>query len=92
VSGLAIVRIVNDKTSFEVPDGARLLDYARERMPFGCESGTCGMCICTIVRGRENLNAPQHEEWMALQKKGARSSQRLACQIWVMKGEVEIEY
>ncbi len=89
---MAMVRIVNDNSSFEVPDGARLLDYARERMQFGCENGTCGICLCTIVKGKENLNMPAHEEWTLLQKKGARTSQRLACQVWVMKGEVEIEY
>lgn len=91
---MAKVTIVNDAISFEVPDGARLLDYAKDKssMPFGCENGRCGTCVCTIVKGIENLNPKQHDEWLLLQKRGATPSQRLACQIWVMKGEVAIEY
>ena len=89
---MAIVRIRNDNKVVEVPDGARLLDYVRDLMPFGCESGTCGTCTCTIVKGMENLNTRNHDEWFLIQKNGGRPSQRLACQIWVMKGEVEIEY
>ena len=91
---MAKVRIINEGASFEVPDGARLLDYAKasSSMPFGCENGTCGICICTVVKGMENLNPKAHDEWLLLQKKGAVPSQRLACRIWVRGGEVEIEY
>jgi ferredoxin len=91
---MAKVTIRNEGISFEVPDGARLLEYAKEgsAMPFGCENGKCGTCICTVIKGMENLNPKAHEEWLYLQKKGATPSQRLACRIWVKKGEVEIEY
>jgi hypothetical protein len=40
----------------------------------------------------ENLAPKAHDEWALLQAKGALPSQRLACRIWVKKGEVEIEY
>ncbi len=91
---MAKVTIMNEGVSFEVPDGARLLDYIKENssLPFGCEGGTCGTCICTVLKGLENLNPRNHEEWLHLQKRGATPSQRLACQIWVKKGEIEIEY
>ena len=54
---MAKVTILNEGVSFEVPEGARLLDYIKENssMPFGCESGTCGICICTVVKGMEDL-------------------------------------
>jgi ferredoxin len=91
---MARVTIVNENASFEVPDGARLLEYARanSNMPFGCENGKCGTCICNVLRGMENLTPKGHEEWLHLQKRGAFPNQRLACQIWVKKGEVDIEY
>ena len=86
--------IINEGVSFEVPDNSRLMEHAKEHssMPFGCESGRCGTCICTVTKGIENLSPKAHEEWALLQKRGAYPNQRLACQIWVKKGEVEIEY
>jgi ferredoxin len=61
-------------------------------MPFGCENGECGTCLCTVVKGLENINAKNHNEWLFLQKRNATPNQRLGCQIYVKKGEVEIEY
>jgi ferredoxin len=91
---MAKVTIRNEGVSFEVPDGSRLMEYAQKNsnLPFGCENGKCGTCICTIIKGMENISPRQHDEWFLLQKRGATSGQRLACQIWVKKGEVEIEY
>ncbi len=91
---MAKVRIVNEGITVEVPEGGRLLAYIREKsnMPFGCEKGECGTCICTVLRGIENIRPPAHEEWNYLKINGAYPNQRLACQIWVKKGELEIEY
>ncbi len=91
---MAKVSIVNDKATFEVPDGSRLMDYAKSssNMLFGCEAGQCGVCICNIVQGRENLNLRTAVEEQTLVRMDAYPSQRLACQIVVKKGEVVIEY
>ena len=91
---MAKVTVRNEGISFEVPDGARFLEYAKRlsSMPFGCENGKCGTCICTIMKGMDHLNPQKHDEWMLLQKRGALPSQRLACQVWVKQGEVEMEY
>lgn len=91
---MARVRIKNDGVVFDMPDGARLMPYAKEHssIMFGCGKGTCGMCICTVVKGMENLEKKTHEEHMLLASQGARPSQRLACQMVVKHGEVEIEY
>jgi hypothetical protein len=48
--------------------------------------------IHTIVQYIENINAKNHNEWLFLQKRNATPNQRLGCQIYVKKGEVEIEY
>ena len=87
---MAKVTIVNDGVTLDVPDGARLLEYAKagSRMLFGCEGGTCGVCICRVVKGKENLVArTQLEEQLCRHR-----DERLACQIWVKKGEIEVEY
>jgi len=91
---MARITVRNEGTSFEMPDNAPFVDYARDStsIMFGCMKGECGMCIITIVKGKENLNPPVHEEWLKLQKMGASSGARLACQLWVKKGEIEIEY
>ena len=91
---MARVTIRNEGVTFDVPDGSRLLGYAQANssMLFGCEDGQCGTCICNVASGSENLNAKTAKEEMTLSRMGAYPSQRLACQIIVKKGEVEIEY
>lgn len=91
---MAKIKILNEKIEFEVPEGGRLSEYAKEKssMPFGCENGECGTCLCTVVKGLENINARNHDEWLYLQKRNATPNQRLGCQIYVKKGEIEIEY
>lgn len=91
---MAKVTIVNDNISFEMQDGERLLRFAKEHsnMLFGCEKGQCGICICTVISGIENLNPKSHEENEVLLSKKASGNQRLACQIVVRRGEVVLEY
>lgn len=71
-----------------------LLPYAKEHssMMFGCEKGDCGTCVCSIVKGSENVNIKTMKEEQTLGRIGAYPSQRLACQLKIKKGEVEIEY
>ncbi|MFH1785631.1 MAG: 2Fe-2S iron-sulfur cluster-binding protein [Candidatus Micrarchaeota archaeon] len=90
---MAKVKIINDNITLDIPDGSRLLDHVRDTgMLFGCESGTCGTCICKIIKGMENLNGKSPTEELLLAKKSCQTNERLACQIWIKKGEVEIEY
>jgi 2Fe-2S ferredoxin len=91
---MAKVTIVNEGVSFEVPENSRLLDYIKENsgMLFGCENAQCATCICTVLRGEENLLPRNHNEDVTLQNNGASQRQRLGCQIWIKKGEIEIEY
>lgn len=91
---VAKVTIKNEKTLFEMPDGDCLMPYAKEHsgMLFGCGKGECGVCACSIINGGENINKKTSIEENTLSKINAYPSQRLACQIRVKKGEVEIEY
>jgi ferredoxin len=91
---MATVKVVNDNAVFEVTDGEYLLSYFKEHtsMLFGCEKGECGTCVCTILRGMENLNEKSQQEIQVLHSKGAYPAQRLACLLRIKHGEVEIEY
>ena len=91
---MAKVRIRNDGTEFEVPDGGLLMPYAQKHSSilFGCGKGECGTCICSVSKGSENVNPKTKKEEETLSRMSAYPSQRLACQIKIKKGEVEIEY
>lgn len=91
---MARVRIRNEGTEFEMPDNEWLLEYAKKNsaMVFGCEKGECGLCICSISKGAENVNPKTQREELTLAKMSAYPSQRLACQIKIKKGMVELEY
>ena len=94
---LAKVKIKNDDTIVDVPQGGAIVTYAREAtsLPFGCGKGECGTCSCTVMKGNENLNEKNYKEWDLLKKLGQASHQnrRLACQLRIKKeGDVELEY
>lgn len=91
---MAKITIANENVTFELPDGARILEYvkANSNMQFGCENAECGTCFCTVLKGIENLKDKNHVEWVFLQKRSAYPNQRLGCQLWIKKGEVVIEY
>jgi len=94
VRRVAKVHIKNEGVTIDVPDGADLRDYlkANSSMVFGCERGECGMCICHISKGADNLVPRSAQEGMTLAKKANYPTQRLACQLRIKKGEIEIEY
>jgi len=91
---IARVRIRNEGVEFEVPDGMLIKDYIKKNsnMLFGCENGDCGTCVCSVTSGSDNINIRTMKEEQTLGRIGAYPSQRLACQIKIKKGEVEIEY
>ena len=94
MSEMAKVRIRNEGTEFEVPDGEPLLNYAKEHSSilFGCGKGECGTCVCFVSKGSAFVSPKTKKEEETLNRIGAYPSQRLACQIKIKKGEVEIEY
>ncbi len=93
---MARVVVKNDGITIEVPDGAHLLPYLWDNtgMPRGCEDGSTPICACVILRGEENLNTKNHTEIVTLANARYPNSSRnrLACQLYIKKGEVEIEY
>lgn len=93
---VAKIRVKNDGVELTVPDGAHILPYLWENTSFprGCEDGSTAICACVILSGKDNVSPKTQREIDTLDKAGLPNSpcNRLACQIWVKKGEVEIEY
>lgn len=73
----------------EVADGGAIKQAAMSLgVPFSCEEGVCGSCLCNVVSGEENLSEPsQAEQDFGLSSKKTR----LCCQTKIKKGEVELE-
>ena len=88
------IKILNEGVEIEVPEGMPIKDYVKKEsnMLFGCEQGNCGTCVCSIVKGSENLNRKTQNEEKTIDKLGLPAGSRLACQIQILKGNVEIEY
>lgn len=91
---MARITIINDNITLEIPDGSYAKEYLKEKssVMFGCEKGECGTCICSVIRGMENIERPLQPESELLLKRRANPNQRLACQLKIKKGEAVIEY
>jgi ferredoxin len=93
---MAKVTVKNEGVTFELPDGSRLFPYLLENtsFPAGCDDGSTPLCACVILSGLENLNQKSQQETTTLAKNDLPNSarNRLACQIYVKKGDVELEY
>ena len=93
---MAKLSLRNEGITLEIPDGAAVLPFLWEKTSFpqGCEDGTTAICACVILKGEENVNPKTHNEIVTLQKAGQPNSSRnrLACQLYIKKGEVVIEY
>jgi ferredoxin len=82
--------------TIEVPDGAPILPYLWDNTSFpqGCEDGSTTICACVVLSGEANINPKTQQEIETLHKAGLPNSprNRLACQVRIKKGEIEIEY
>ncbi len=90
---MAKVHIKNENKTVEIPDGSCLVDLeGKTNVIFACKVGTCGACMATIIKGVENLEAPNDVERMYMDSFGTGPSKRLLCQAVIKGGEVTIEY
>ena len=95
-SNVAKIIVKNENKTIDIPNGERLADYlwAETSFPQGCEDGSSTICALVVIRGEENLNKKTHIEGITLAKASVPNSSRnrLACQVRVLRGEIEIEY
>lgn len=91
---MATVKFVSEKMEVDVDPGIKLIDLAAEAecdMTFGCRSGTCGTCRIRVKEGMDSLSVMEKEEKDFLEGFGARSDERLGCQIKIL-GSCSLEY
>lgn len=76
-------------------DNSNLLRVSlREKggIPFKCGGGLCGTCRCTIESGLENTDAIKDKERRHLSEADFARGMRMACQTFVVKGEVSVSW
>lgn len=64
---------------------------ARDKTPieYDCRDSDCGICIFRVLKGEENLSAPEEKERDYLKALHADKDERLACQCRIL-GDVTI--
>lgn len=91
-SKMVKITVVNEKKTIEVQKGTPLKEALKDtKILFGCTNGFCGVCVCNIIKGKENLSEPTENEKEQLNFLKTRKNQRLACQCKVL-GDITIEY
>jgi len=93
---MARLFIKNENMELEIPDGSAILHYLWDNTSFpqACEDGTSPLCACVIISGEDNVSPKTQREIETLHRAGLPNSwrNRLACQVWIKKGKVELEY
>lgn len=73
----------------ELDEGTAIKEAAEVLgVPFSCENGVCCTCLIEIKKGEENLS----ELTPAEIDNGLDKKHRLACQVKIKEGDVEIEF
>lgn len=72
-------------TAIILPAKARLTEVefetSQKPIPFGCRSGSCGVCVIEVLEGSKSLGEPDDDELDFLEDLGRPDgNHRLACQ------------
>ena len=93
---MAKLFIKNDNVELEIPDGDLIIDYLLQHtsFPAGCLDGSTIICACVILSGEKNINSKNQSEINTFANANLPNSSRnrLACQIRILHGKLEIEY
>src|SRR3954469_19865096 len=87
--------ITNNGKVVTAPENSNLLRVSlREKggIPFKCGGGLCGTCRCHIESGLENLDAVKDKERNHLTEEDLRNGFRMACQTFVVAGDVSVSW
>ena len=87
--------VTNDGKVATAPDNSNLLRVSlREKggIPFKCGGGLCGTCKCRIESGIENTDAIKDKERKHLTEADFAVNYRMACQTFIVKGEVSVSW
>lgn len=87
--------VTNNGKSVACPENSNLLRISlREKggIPFKCGGGLCGTCRCHIDAGLANLDAVKDKERNHLSEEDLRNGFRMACQTFVLTGDVSVSW
>jgi ferredoxin len=90
-----ITFITNNAKVVTAPENSNLLRVSlREKggIPFKCGGGLCGTCRCRIESGLENTDAVKPKERNHLSEEDLRDGYRMACQTFIVKGDVSVSW
>jgi ferredoxin len=92
---ITVTFITNEGKVVTAPENSNLLRVSlREKggIPFKCGGGLCGTCKCRIESGIENTDAIKEKERKHLSEADFAANYRMACQTFVVKGEVSVSW
>ncbi len=90
-----ITFLTNESKVVIAPDNSNLLRVSlREKggIPFKCGGGLCGTCKCRIEQGLENTDPVKPKERKHLSEADFQAGYRMACQTFVVSGEVAVSW
>ena len=90
-----ITFITNNAKVVTAPENSNLLRISlREKggIPFKCGGGLCGTCRCRIESGLEHTDAVKPKERNHLTEEELSQGYRMACQTFIMKGDVSVSW
>ncbi|MDQ2926977.1 MAG: 2Fe-2S iron-sulfur cluster binding domain-containing protein [Pseudomonadota bacterium] len=90
-----ITFITNGDKVVKAPENSNLLRVSlRERggIPFKCGAGLCGTCRCRIESGLEHTDAVKAKERKHLSDDDLARGYRMACQTFVVNGDVSVSW
>jgi len=92
---ITVTFVTNDGKVATADDNTNLLRLSlREKggIPFKCGGGLCGTRRCYIDQGLENTDEVKPKERNHLSDEDLANGFRMACQTFVMKGEVRVSW
>lgn len=90
-----ITFLTNNAKVVTAPENSNLLRVSlREKggIPFKCGGGLCGTCRCRIESGIEHLDAVKDKERNHLSEEDLKNGYRMACQTFVLAGDVSVSW
>ncbi|MBL8858930.1 MAG: (2Fe-2S)-binding protein [Planctomycetes bacterium] len=75
---------VRSNQTFDVPVGTRFLEFCDDHPglhDFGCQVGSCGTCVLTLVAGADQVNPLTTDESDTLEMCTEVKGARLGCQL-----------
>jgi ferredoxin len=92
---ITIVFQTNSDKTVSVPENSNLLRVSLRHqggIPFKCGAGICGTCRCRIESGIEHTDKVKQKERKHLTEDDLANGYRMACQTFIVDGDVSVSW